>query len=65
MSEKIKICPNCGIKFSCLHSCDCWCVKIRISKELSEYLRSRFTDCICEDCLRYFEQNEKNILSDR
>ncbi len=60
-----KRCPNCGKKFSCYHSKDCWCIKYSLSIEQSNFLHDKYSDCLCEDCLAYFVKNDKLILKQK
>ncbi|PLX09406.1 MAG: hypothetical protein C0596_02375 [Marinilabiliales bacterium] len=59
----IKVCENCGKEFTCAHNSTCWCLKYTVSRELSDYLKKSFKDCLCEDCLSYFIKNDKEILT--
>lgn len=45
-----KICPKCGKEFECVHSVDCWCVKVKLSEETKQKLKV-YNDCLCKDCL--------------
>ncbi len=58
-----KKCKKCGKTFDCLHSADCWCADLKISKKLSEYLSNTYKDCLCNECLKAYIEKEKNILS--
>lgn len=60
-----KKCEFCGTVFTCLHSEKCWCLNYTVSKELTEYLKNKFENCLCEACLKHHVENEKKILSDK
>ena len=45
-----KICPKCGKEFECVHSVDCWCVKVKLSEETKQKLKI-YNDCLCKECL--------------
>ncbi len=46
-----KICPHCGKTFECVHSIDCWCVKVQLTDTTKAYLKEHYNDCLCKDCL--------------
>jgi len=52
-----KTCPRCGKTFECVHSVDCWCVKVKLTDATKAFLKERYSDCLCKDCLE--EINEK------
>ena len=52
-----KTCPRCGKTFECVHSIDCWCVKVQLKDSTKAYLKEHYSDCLCKDCLE--EINEK------
>jgi len=54
-----KICENCGKEFTCTHNEKCWCGNFVISRELSLYLKEKFNDCLCPECLEKHIINEK------
>lgn len=45
-----KTCPKCGKVFECVHSLDCWCVKVHLSDETKRKLKI-YNDCLCKECL--------------
>lgn len=55
ISEKYKepsVCEQCGSEFTCgasLHGC--WCMKVELTDETREELKSKFNDCLCPNCL--------------
>ncbi len=46
-----KTCPRCGKEFECVHSIDCWCVKVRLTDATKAYLKANYDNCLCKDCL--------------
>ena len=46
-----KTCPRCGKEFECVHSVDCWCVKVKLTDTTKAYLKEHYNDCLCKDCL--------------
>ena len=46
-----KTCPRCGKEFECVHSIDCWCVKVQLKDTTKAYLKEHYSDCLCKDCL--------------
>ncbi|MBR4560737.1 MAG: cysteine-rich CWC family protein [Bacteroidales bacterium] len=46
-----KTCPRCGKTFECVHSIDCWCVKVKLTDATKAYLKEHYSDCLCKDCL--------------
>ena len=49
--QMIKTCPRCGKTFECVHSIDCWCVKVKLTDATKAYLKDHYSDCLCKDCL--------------
>ena len=47
-----KNCSRCGESFSCMQENGCWCASLRLESAILAELRARYTDCLCEDCLR-------------
>ena len=50
-STMTKTCPRCGKTFECVHSIDCWCVKVKLTDATKAYLKEQYSDCLCKDCL--------------
>ena len=48
-----KICPKCGKEFECIHSVDCWCVKVKLTDEARQRLKV-YNNCLCKECLEGF-----------
>ena len=46
-----KTCPRCGNTFECVHSIDCWCVKVQLKDSTKDYLKAHYSDCLCKECL--------------
>ena len=44
-------CPRCGKTFECVHSIDCWCVKVQLKDSTKAYLKEHYSDCLCKECL--------------
>jgi hypothetical protein len=46
-------CPRCGTAFECkVGSINlCQCVAVQLTDEQQNYVRSRFTNCLCANCL--------------
>jgi hypothetical protein len=51
IQQMTKTCPRCGKTFECVHSIDCWCVKVKLTDTAKAYLKEHYTDCLCKDCL--------------
>ena len=51
-----KICPKCGKEFECVHSVDCWCVKVKLTDEAKQKLKI-YNDCLCKECLESFAKS--------
>src|SRR5260221_5770223 len=47
-----KECRRCGAPFNCKQEAGCWCAAMRIDPVVLAELRTRFSDCLCEACLR-------------
>ena len=50
-STMTKTCPRCGKTFECVHSIDCWCVKVKLTDAAKAYLKEHYSDCLCKECL--------------
>ena len=51
IQQMTKTCPRCGKTFECVHSIDCWCVKVKLTDATKAYLKEYYSDCLCKDCL--------------
>jgi hypothetical protein len=49
-------CPKCGRVFVCKHDESCFCMKYVLSEESKKDIRSKWNECLCEDCLRLFAE---------
>lgn len=50
-----KVCPRCGIVFDCRHDediCSCHCVSVELDDRMRNYLKEKYSDCLCHDCLK-------------
>ncbi len=50
------VCPRCGKVFECKHNKDCFCMKYYLTPEAKKDIQSKWTECLCEDCLSLFAQ---------
>lgn len=51
--HEIKNCPRCGEEFECKSNSIslCQCQSVSLSSHQSDYVASRFGDCLCAECL--------------
>src|SRR3981081_1412614 len=49
----------CGEQFKCKQEAGCWCATVRLDPAMLAELRARFSDCLCEDCLRKLAESQK------
>jgi len=54
-----KKCSRCGAPFNCKQEAGCWCAAMRLDPAVLAELRTRFSDCLCEACLRKLAAREK------
>jgi hypothetical protein len=54
MNGKLKKCPACGKFFTCHGERDCWCEEVQIHRKEFLILTQKYTDCICQDCLKQY-----------
>lgn len=53
--ERQLTCECCGDTFTCGASLKgCWCAEIQLTDEVRAELRSRYSDCLCRNCLEKF-----------
>jgi hypothetical protein len=58
--QKRKICEACGREFSCgAPAAGCWCEEIRLTVAAREEIASRYSNCLCSECLEHFITNEQ------
>lgn len=57
LKHEQKICPHCKNLFDCKVSniAHCGCTAITVSIVTSNYITTHFEDCLCNNCLQYFE----------
>ncbi len=48
---KVETCEACGTDFRCEPMRDCWCFGVTVSQQTRDRLRTRFTRCLCRECL--------------
>lgn len=53
-----KTCPKCGKKFECTHDAHCWCMTLVITPENLKRLKSEYSDCLCEECLKGYSEKK-------
>jgi len=51
-----KKCPKCGKSFTCFGERDCWCEKVRIHKKEMMEILQKYSDCLCPECLKEYEE---------
>ena len=56
MRGQLKKCPSCGRFFACQGEDDCWCESYQIPKSAFLRLQEKYTDCICQACLKQYEE---------
>ena len=56
MTERKVKCPRCGREFVCKHNADCFCVKYKLSEKAKKDIRSKWSECLCEDCLSAYAE---------
>ena len=49
--QRTKVCEACGREFPCCPG-GCWCDGVKLAPETLSELRTRYGDCLCEECLR-------------
>lgn len=56
-----KICPLCGVKFTCNHDkiADCQCSKVKLTDTEIEHIKMTYDGCLCIDCLIKIKNNRK------
>ncbi|RZM06127.1 MAG: hypothetical protein EOO88_53835 [Pedobacter sp.] len=61
-----KYCPRCNKRFECKPGsiAACQCVGVNISVELRAFLKERYSDCLCNECLVYLSA-EPNLFKER
>jgi uncharacterized protein YecT (DUF1311 family) len=46
-----KTCGNCRRSFSCTQAIGCWCGTITLNESQKAWIKQRFENCLCPDCL--------------
>src|SRR5258708_4968749 len=47
-----KICRSCGESFGCGAKLDgCWCTEIELPEKIADYLKTKYQDGLCPECL--------------
>jgi hypothetical protein len=59
----IKICPVCKNSFECKAGSmeRCLCTTVTLSEDVRDYLRTRFDDCLCIECLKMSKAEHEKI----
>ena len=59
-----KICPRCKNVFECKVGTleQCGCSDIQLSDYVRDYIRKKFSDCLCVSCLREISMESKLIF---
>lgn len=60
---RTKTCPKCGHKFRCETNDTCWCDSLNISRENLCKIRQCYLDCLCEECLKEYEDKNPLIVN--
>ncbi|MBR1626396.1 MAG: cysteine-rich CWC family protein [Bacteroidales bacterium] len=55
-----KICPQCGKEFICKHDSECFCMRYSINKDNLKILKEKFSDCLCENCLKQYADKDSS-----
>jgi hypothetical protein len=48
---RTKRCEACSAPFFCRPAAGCWCETVKVPSEAAAHVRSRFSDCLCPECL--------------
>lgn len=57
--EKL-LCESCGKEFSCgANVGKCWCFEVEVDKKILAQLQEDYKSCLCQDCLRKLQFEEK------
>ena len=53
-------CESCGQPFACELSLGaCWCSEITLADATRSMLRSRFSECLCRECLTNYQAKDE------
>lgn len=62
ISKKYKessTCESCGDEFTCGATLKgCWCFSVKISEDSRKELKSKFKNCLCQNCLKKISQQK-------
>ena len=47
-------CPRCGSPFVCYNDETCWCYQKRVTPETREILKTKYSGCLCNECLSFY-----------
>lgn len=53
----LKQCPKCGSEFRCQGDSDCWCENVRLHRRQMWQILQEYTDCLCPECLKSYEED--------
>ncbi|MGH9341681.1 MAG: cysteine-rich CWC family protein [Acidobacteriota bacterium] len=50
--QKPRVCEACQRPFHCTVALTgCWCSKVKLTEKTRQQLRSKYSHCLCRDCL--------------
>jgi len=53
------VCEACGNEFTCgAKLSGCWCAEIELTDQIRAELRSRYSGCLCRNCLEGCHESE-------
>jgi hypothetical protein len=53
-------CESCSDEFICGATVKgCWCMKIKLNAPVRQELKSKFKDCLCQNCLESYASSIK------
>ena len=57
-----KLCPRCEEKFECKVGSIllCQCSQISLSDNEIDYIKSKYADCLCINCIRFLKEEYEN-----
>lgn len=62
ISKKYKepsTCESCGDEFICGATIKgCWCMNLKLPQEARAELKSKYNNCLCQDCLEKYADKE-------
>jgi hypothetical protein len=58
-----KKCSKCGVKFTCQNETrGCWCEQFTLSKEVLDFLKKHYENCLCPGCLHEFSEKKRGMI---